>query len=305
MVLRDCWFYLLAAKHTLSHLERRVASTAIAHNSEAVALLETVATMSDEAAINCYDFPQYWDLAFSDETLFEADFIEAAADRYSGMPVSRMYEPGCGAGRLVIELARRGYHLTACDLSSASVEYVRQRLLAATLTADVACDDMTSFVPASPVDVAFNTVNTFRHLLTEDAAQTHLMTVAGALRAGGLYIIGLHLLPPDADEEDSESWSITEGDVTVDVTLDVLSFSRETRVEELHFRLDVNDGGSRYQLATTYPMRIYRADQITQLLATVPEFELCDVFDFNYEIDEPLRLSDELGDTVLVLRKRR
>lgn len=163
---------------------------------------------------------------------------------------------------------------------------------------------MAAFEPPGGTDLAFNTVNTFRHLLTEDDARSHLLAVANSLPVGGLYIIGLHLLPPDADEEDSESWSITEGKVTVDVTLDVASFCRRTRLEQLRFRLDVSDGGQEYQFETTYTMRIYRADQMSDLLASVPDFELCDVFDFNYEIEDPLELNDELGDTVLVLRKR-
>jgi hypothetical protein len=40
------------------------------------------------------------------------------------------------------------------------------------------------------------------------------------------------------------------------------------------------------------------------LLAKVPEFELLDVFDYNYDLSQPLRLNDELSDSILVLRKR-
>ena len=36
----------------------------------------------------------------------------------------------------------------------------------------------------------------------------------------------------------------------------------------------------------------------------MPAFELCDVYDFWYEIDEPLKLDNQISDTVFILKKR-
>jgi hypothetical protein len=47
---------------------------------------------------------------------------------------------------------------------------------------------------------------------------------------------------------------------------------------------------------------MYTAAQFRRLLARVPGLELCGVYDFWYEIDHPLVLSDDLSDTVFVLR---
>ena len=48
---------------------------------------------------------------------------------------------------------------------------------------------------------------------------------------------------------------------------------------------------------------MYNAAQFRRLLRSVPEFELCDVFDFWYELDSPMKLNDELGDAAIVLRR--
>ena len=40
-----------------------------------------------------YDYPQYYDIAFRDETRREADFIEAACRKYCSFPVRRLLEP--------------------------------------------------------------------------------------------------------------------------------------------------------------------------------------------------------------------
>jgi hypothetical protein len=58
------------------------------------------------------------------------------------------------------------------------------------------------------------------------------------------------------------------------------------------------------RLATEFPLRMYTARQFKQLLAKCAAWELCDVFDFWYEIDEPLILDDELSDSVFILRRR-
>jgi len=255
--------------------------------------------------MNCYDWPQYWDLAFDDDTQLEADFIEAAGRKYCSFPVRRLLEPGCGGGRLVLELAQRGYDLWACDLSVAAVEFAAVRLAAANLTADVVVEDMRELSCEPKADVAYCLVNTFRHLLTEDDAARHLQAVANSVRSGGLYLIGMHLLPPDADEEDSEEWSVSNDETTVNMRLDVAQCDRTTRLETLKFRMEAvnNDTASPQQFETDYQMRIYRAHQFEELIRRVPEFELLDVYDFWYDIEEPLQLSDEMGDTVFVLQR--
>lgn len=255
-------------------------------------------------AQDCYDYPQYWDLAFRDETQLEADFFEAAAAKYCEFPVRRLLEPGCGGGRLVVEMARRGYQVTALDLSEPAVRYVRRRLRRRQLTAEVLLADMTEFRCRSPVDLAFNTFNTFRHLTTEEAAVRHLESVAASLRRGGIYVLGMHLLPPDADPSCIERWSARHARTSVHMSLRVVSFDRRRRLEVIRFTMRVRDGKKDLRLRSDYPYRIYTAAQFRQLLRKVPSFELRDVFDFWYEIDKPLKLNDDLGDAVFVLQKQ-
>jgi SAM-dependent methyltransferase len=252
---------------------------------------------------NCYDYPQYWDLAFRSETKPEADFIQAVCSKYCAFPVRRMLEPGCGGGRLVVEMAARGYDVTGFDLSEPAVNYLNQRLRRRGLQANVVLADMADFRFLRRFDLAFNTFNTFRHLTSEAAARSHLEAVAASLRPGGVYILGLHLLPPDADPEDCERWSARHGNTKVTVTLRVLSFDRRRRIEVIRFNLLVRSATRTLRLRSDYDYRIYTAGQFRKLLLSLPQWELCDVYDFWYEIDCPLQLNNDLGDTVFILRK--
>jgi SAM-dependent methyltransferase len=251
-----------------------------------------------------YDYPQYYDIAFRSETGPEADFIEAACRKYCDWEVHRLLEPACGTGRLVTELAVRGYQLVGLDLSKPSLRYLRRRFARRKLEAEVLRADMSDFELSEPVDAAYSTFDGFRHLLTEEAALNHLRAVARSLRPGGIYLLGFHLLPPDADEECIERWSERRGPTKVTVTLRVLDTDRRSRVETLRVCLLVRTGEKELRLRHEFQFRMYTADQFVQLLEKVPELELCDVYDFWYEIDHPLELDDEISDTVFVLRKR-
>jgi SAM-dependent methyltransferase len=251
-----------------------------------------------------YDYPQYYDLAFADDTKPEADFLVAAFQKYAQRPIKRVLEPGCGGGRLVVELASRGLSMLGFDTSEMALAHLRKQLAKRKLQAEVYRDDMTQFSVAKPVDAAICTFNTFRHLTTAETARSHLQSVARALAPGGIYVLGLHLLPPDADEESLERWTATKGQTKVVFTLRVLDFNRRKRLEKLRATMLVRTGKKELRLASEFEFRLYTAAQIKQLIAEVPEFELCDVYDFCYEIEQPLKLDNEISDTVFILRKR-
>ena len=259
--------------------------------------------LTDNRVMNCYDYPQYWDLAFRDSTREEADFVDAVSAKFLRGGARRVYEPGCGGGRLVVALARRGYDVTAVDLSQPAIRYLKKRLRRNQLDAQVQVADMLDFTCRPKVDLAINTVNTFRHLLTEQQAMSHLRCVAASLKKGGFYILGFHLLPPDAALEDRECWVQKHAGISVHMTLNAFNANRRKRTETLRFRMRVKGGKTTREFTTDYQMRIYTAAQVKRLFSKVPQFELVEVYDFFYDIDEPQCLDNRLGDAVFLLRR--
>ena len=250
-----------------------------------------------------YDYPQYYDIAFSEDTAEELKFIEDACRKYCPFPLRSLVEPACGSGRLVAELAARGYNVTGIDLAGPALDFLRKRLARKKLVAHVQLGDMTDFTLPEPVDVAYCFLNSFRHLLTESAAQSHLKSVLRSLRPGGIYILGLHLVPPDAYDAAIERWKVTRGKTVVGVDLRVVNFNRRERCETIRVSLRAKTGEKEWHLRGEFNLRLYTAAQLRKLLASVPEFELCDIYDFWYDIEDPLKLTNEMSDTVLILRK--
>src|SRR6266478_4235835 len=160
---------------------------------------------------NWYDHPQYYDIAFQSYTAGEADFIEAACRKYCPFSVRRFLEPACGSGRLLTTLARRGYQVTGFDLSQPALRYLQRRLARSGLNAETFEAEMSNFRLRRRVDAAYCTISTFRYLLTEQAARGHLECIVDSLRPGGIYVLGLHLLPLGVDKEDAECWTERRG----------------------------------------------------------------------------------------------
>ncbi|MFM7925778.1 MAG: class I SAM-dependent methyltransferase, partial [Planctomycetaceae bacterium] len=78
--------------------------------------------------MECYDRPDLWDFAFSDETEYEADFIQQTAARWLGTTAPKVLEIGCGGGRQTVELCRRGLEVSAFDLNPQCVQETQRQL---------------------------------------------------------------------------------------------------------------------------------------------------------------------------------
>jgi hypothetical protein len=194
--------------------------------------------------------------------------------------------------------------MTGLDLSAPALAYLRRRLDRRGLRALVFQSDMSDFSLSDRMDAAYNTFDGFRHLLSESEARRHLECVAASLRRGGIYILGFHLLPPDAAEECTERWTERSGNTRVTSTLRVVATDRRRRIETLRLSVLVRTPHKELRLRDEFQFRMYTARQFRRLLAAVPSLELCDVYDFWYEIEHPLKLNDELSDAVFILRKR-
>src|SRR5438034_5677901 len=182
---------------------------------------------------NWYDYPQYYDIAFQDYTQHEADFIEAACRKYCPFAARRLLEPACGTGLLIAELATRGYELSGFDLSQPGLRYLRRRLARFRLYAEIFEADMSNFRIVHPADAAYCLINTFRYLLREQMARGHLECIAASLRPGGIYILGLHLLPLGGHKEDSGCWTQRRSETEVRVTARLLRTDRTPRIAGL------------------------------------------------------------------------
>ncbi len=151
-----------------------------------------------------YDFPKYYDLVYGSDWKAEFDFLIACFDRYSDAKVEHVFEPACGTGRLLFRFGRHGYHVSGLDLNEKSIDFCNQRFKKYGLPETAFVADMCDFKLDEPCQAAFNMINSFRHLGTEEQAVQHFECVRDCLSPGGIYVLGLHLSPLKGETVDSE-----------------------------------------------------------------------------------------------------
>ncbi|MHB8863381.1 MAG: class I SAM-dependent methyltransferase [Pirellulaceae bacterium] len=250
-----------------------------------------------------YDYPRYYDLVYGSDWKAEFDFLCRTFERYT-QRVRKVFEPACGTGRLLFRLGKAGYQVSGLDLNARAVEYCNRRLQRHGLPASVWVGDMIDFHLRSRVDVAFNMINSFRHLRDGSSARAHLASVAAALRPGGLYVLGLHLTPTRGVASTEESWSARRGHLAVNTRMWLVERDRPRRHERYRVLYDVYTPTRHLRLIDEILFRTYTWSQFRQLLGQVPAFEVVGIHDFSYEIDAPIRIDATTEDVVFVLRKR-
>jgi SAM-dependent methyltransferase len=117
----------------------------------------------------------------------EASLLAALLER----PPARVFDAGCGTGRVAIELARRGYETVGVDVDPALLERARVKAPALEwLEGDLA--DLPADVAPGPFDAAVLAGNVMIFVArgTERAVLAH---VAGRLAPGGLVVAGFQL----------------------------------------------------------------------------------------------------------------
>lgn len=258
-----------------------------------------------------YETPRYYDAIFDVDSDVEGDFLEAAFEKHAIPPANssararrRVLEPACGSGRLMVEMAKRGWAVHGFDLEPNMVKFSKERLADEGLKGTASVGDMSDFKVRGTFDLAHCFVSTFKYLLTEEQARGHLQSVAKALRPGGIYALGFHLSWYDYREKTHERWVAEKDGAHVTCTISGWPADRKTRLEKVQARMKVLEDGVEKRAQTTWNFRSYDARQVRSLIRSVPELEHVETYDFHYEIDEPQTFSDEQCDTLLILRRR-
>lgn len=250
--------------------------------------------------VDLYDHPRYYDVIFDEGTAEEADFLEAVWAKHCRRRVKRLLEPACGTGRLLIELAKRGYEGEGFDASEAMLRHGRKRAGGRVTLSE---QRMESFRVGKKVDAAYSLISSFKYLLTESAALAHLERVAASLKSGGLFILGLHLTDYRRERPVHERWVVTQDGLRVICNTRTWPADQSRRRERVRNRLRIEEADGTLRLhESEWEFRTYAAVQLRRLLSKVKDLQLIASYDFSYDLETPRDLDDSQEDIVLVLR---
>lgn len=259
----------------------------------------TIETISE----SIYDHPKYYDLVFGADCAAEVRFILGCADRFLSRRPQYFFEPACGTGRLLFSLARKGYHVGGLDLNPKAIEFCNRRFARHAMPQSAFVADMSNFTLKRRYDIAFNTINSFRHLSSESAARAHMQCIGKAVRIGGLYLLGIHLTPTQVPPSETESWSARRGHLSINTHMWTNSRDTRQRVERFGIRFDVHRPSGSFRIADELVLRSYTPKQMNRLIDSAGCWETIACYDFGYDIDDPIEVDASTEDVVYVLRR--
>lgn len=260
---------------------------------------------------NIYDYPNLYDVLFSDLCRSEIRFLTAIFECFcSKNGVHSLFEPASGSGRLLYHLAKLGFDVTGLDLNPHAVAFCNRRLRRHGFRESAFVGNMASFSLADlnrtqKFDFAFNFVSSFLHLTTESDACRHLQLIYDVLKPRGIYLLGFHLKPKGLPLCSQEEWSLRRGSLAVKSLLQSQMQDTKSRIEMVEFQIEAETPTKHYKVIDRFPMRTYTAKQFDNLLTAAGRFDILETYSFDYDISRPIKITSDTEDVVYVLRSRK
>ncbi|HBH97504.1 MAG TPA: hypothetical protein DDX89_06950 [Candidatus Omnitrophica bacterium] len=264
-------------------------------------------TQPDALTGGVYRYPRYYAIGYQWNTEAECDFLEACLAKHVGPEPAAVLDIGCGAGRHLLELARRGHRVTGFDLRPEMVEFVNAEARNAELQVSVSVGDLRRMAVEGTYGLAICLMDTFRYLLTNDEILRHLECVASHLQPGGLYVTDFWV-PRRWDQIGSEvyQWEQTRGTTTVRVFYvqhpDSVDPVSQTFEDELVLTVE-EDGASRDIHGERTRTRLIMPQEFDALIQASGAFEIIGRFS-DFDESRPLESDSQSWRMVSLLRKR-
>lgn len=264
-------------------------------------------SVPEQAPAGVYAYPRYYAIGYQWNTEAECEFLEACLGARKPSAARRVLDIGCGAGRHLLEMARRGYEVAGFDLRPEMVAFVQEEARRAGLPVAVSVGDLRRMALTGTYDLAICLMDTFRFLLTNEEIIHHLRQVGEHLKPHGVYVTDFWI-PTKWDQLASEvyQWEQTKGQTTVRVfylqhpeSVDPVT---QTFEDELVFV--VNEAGQQREIrGERTRTRLILPQEFRALVEASGLFDLVGVF-ADFDLNKPLTASCISWRMVSVLQKR-
>ncbi len=269
--------------------------------------MTTPDNLSQLIASSVYQFPRYYAIGYQWNTKEECDFIEACLEQYRHRKGGHLLDIGCGAGRHLLEFARRGYQASGLDLRQEMVSFVHEEAKKAKLNIEASVGDLRDMRLTGTFDVAICLMDTFRYLLTNEQIIHHLQTVVAHLAPQGLYIADFWA-PTQWDQLANEihQWEQTQDGTTVKVFYvqhpDSVDPVHQTFEDELVFQIE-EQGGVKEIHGERVRTRLIMPQEFRALVAASGVFEVAGTF-AEFDLAKPYEQGHLSWRMISVLKKR-
>lgn len=121
-----------------------------------------------------------------------ADFLEKAIERFSDIKVESIAELACGTGSMAIELARRGYHITAGDISESMLCVADEKAQKNGQNIRFVLQDMRNMRLYKRADCAVCFLDSINYLSSTSELESTFSSVYESIKDGALFVFDIN-----------------------------------------------------------------------------------------------------------------
>ena len=249
-----------------------------------------------------YDEPRYYEIAFSFVDIeSQVNLFQTFIEEHSKRVVKRVLDIGCGPAQQLREMVKRGYEGVGLDRSPEMLGYLAGKAEEEGITIETVQADMTDFQLDKKVDFSFILMGTIALIESRDKFLSHIDSVAGSMKSGGLYLIeNMKLNWTSDDFFGSQSWTMEKDGVRVETTYSVELNDALAQMLKETMTMKVDDQGKHTVLEETTETRMIFPQEFITLVELRGKFEFLGWF----ERSSTRRLTGANPDNITLLRRR-
>lgn len=218
-----------------------------------------------------------------------ADFICSSFGKYSEKDINKICEIACGTGSMAIEMAKRGFDVTASDLSTEMLTEAEFKARDADTSIRFVSSDMRSFSLYTKADAVLCLLDSMNYLTKpSDFAET-LTSVYKNLSDGGLFIFDINSKHKFENTYGDNAYVIeNEGVLCAWQNF----YNPKTKICDFYLSIFTeNEDGSYERTDEHQRERMYTMRSVRKMLADAG-FEICGIFS-DYDFSEGCEDTDE------------
>ncbi|MBS7633494.1 class I SAM-dependent methyltransferase [Candidatus Bathyarchaeota archaeon] len=252
-----------------------------------------------------YRHPLYYEIAFGFiDAKKQVDSFERIIEKFSKIKVKRFLDIACGPSLQLREIAKRGYEAVGLDLSTEMLAYLRQKAKKEKVKIETVKADMCRFKLAKAADFAFIMMGSL-DVESNERFLSHLDSVAGSLKKGGLYFIQNKIV--NWTSEEAQTWTMEREGINVKTTFrthwkDLLN---QTYIEKC--TMEVNDHGQMIKLESEEELKFIFPQEFKTLIQLNGKFEFLGWWKGNcdtWHLNQPICKENLSNENMVLLRRK-
>jgi SAM-dependent methyltransferase len=216
-----------------------------------------------------YDkFGRYYDLIYDSFYDYEreCDNLEDLFSKFLKEQPENILDIGCGTGSHIMELARRGYHVTGIDISSVMIKQAKKKAKEASLDCEFHVMDMKDLDLNFQFDCAFCMFGSFDYLTTKKDLGKFLRKLGKVLSEDSIFVFEFWNF--NAAQPEFKNWLKVKDENMNLIRLAESKLNERTKINTLKMEFFIFDQNEKVEsFSEVHRLRCYTASEIKSLLS--------------------------------------